>query len=71
MPLSQNDRDWVKLVARELAYKAIKETLAMHIQACPHGQRLGNFKAYLCGVAIGLALAGFGSGVAVAKLIPW
>ena len=70
MALSEADRDWVRLMAKELAFEAIKETITLHVQACPHGQNLGKFKAWLVGVIVGCTIVGGGSGFALARLIP-
>lgn len=70
MALSEADREWVKLIARELAFEAIKETLVLHVEACPHGKNLGKFKAWLVGVIVGCTLVGGGGGYVLAKLIP-
>ena len=68
--LSKQDSEWVKLVAREIAFEAIKETLSEHVQSCPHGQNIARFRAWMMGLGAGLGLVGMTSGYAIAKLIP-
>ena len=68
MVLSQNDREWVKLIAREVAFEANRATLADHVRSCPHGRDLGVFKARFIGFVAGAAAAGGGVGVGLANI---
>jgi len=66
--LSEQDKEWIRLTARELAFQAIKETLSVHIQSCPHGLAIMKAKWLIIGVSIGPMLVGGGAGYALAKL---
>lgn len=66
--LNAQDKDWIRLTARELAFQAIKETLSIHIQSCPHGMAMIKAKWLIIGVSIGPMLVGGGAGFALAKL---
>ena len=69
MPLSKQDRDWVKLIAKELAFKVNKETLELHINSCPYGKKLLFGKASLIGVCVAVGTLSTGVGFGLAKLI--
>ena len=69
MSLSEQDKEWVKLVARELAFAVNKEVIAEHIKNCPHGQSILMSKWFLVGVCIGCSIAGSGISLALARLI--
>ena len=68
MALNEQDKDWVKLLSREIAFQAIKETLAQHIKSCPHGIAMLKAKWLIIGISIAPLLAGGGLGFALAKL---
>jgi len=68
MALSEQDQEWIRLTARELAFQAIKETLAAHIASCPHGLAIVKAKWLIVGISIGPMLVGGGAGFALAKL---
>ena len=40
MALTEADKDWIKLLARDVAFKVNKEVLISHIASCPHGQKM-------------------------------
>lgn len=69
MALSQDDKDWVKLISREVAFQVNKEVIASHIKSCPHGKTLLASKWFLMGVCIGSGFAGGGLALGVAKII--
>lgn len=69
MMLSKDDREWVKLISREVAFKVNKEVLAEHIKTCPHGKSILITKCLLVGVCIGSGLISSGVAIAVARLI--
>ena len=69
-PLTDDEKEWVKLIAREVAFQAVKEATLEHIDSCPHGKRFSMFRAWLIGVAIGCSLGGGAGGYLLAKIIP-
>lgn len=71
MALTEQDRDWVQLTARELTYEVIKGVLAEHVKNCPHGQKQLTYKNIIVGVVIGASFFGglSGAGFAVVKLL--
>jgi len=69
MTMTEEDKEWVKLVARELAFAVNKEVIVEHIKSCPHGQALLGSKWFLVGVCIGCSIAGSGISLALAKII--
>ena len=68
MALTEQDRDWIRLMARELAFAAIKETLREHVKGCPHGQALGRIRSLLIGVALGSGIGGAGIVALISRL---
>lgn len=72
MALTEADKDWIKLLARDVAFKVNKEVLISHIASCPHGQRMIVGKWLIVGVFVGCAVAsGLGAGgvLALARLL--
>ncbi len=69
MALTQDDKDWVKLIAKDLAYEVNKLVVSEHIKTCPHGVNLKVRKAFIVGVCIGTGIAAGGAGGAVAILV--
>lgn len=68
-PLSKDEKEWVKLIAREIAFQAVKEATLEHIDSCPHGKRFSIFRGLLIGVAIGCTLSGGAGGYVLAKML--
>ena len=68
MTLSTEDREWVKLAARELVHEVTLELLKTHIEACPHGQLIGRFKSLAVGIVVGLVLAAGSVGYGLARI---
>lgn len=68
MPLTQQEKDWIKLKARDTAFEVTKEVLIEHIKGCPHGLAIMKAKWLLIGVTLGPTIAGTGLGFALAKL---
>ncbi len=66
MVLSDQDREWIKLIAKDIAFEAIKETLSQHISSCPFGKKLLFGKAFLIGACatVGVLASSFGFGLA-------
>ena len=72
MALPKADQDWVKLIAKDVAYAVNKEVIAAHIQSCPHGQKMIVGKWLIVGIFVGCAVAsGLGAGgvLAIARLL--
>ena len=61
--LNEQDREWLRLVAREIAFEVVKECLVVHESNCPHGRRWGQVKFLLIGAAVSAAAFGAGSGL--------
>lgn len=61
MALTDQDRDWVQLTARELTYQVTKEVLEEHIKNCPFSQKQINYKHLIIGIIAG-AMAVTGGG---------
>lgn len=68
-PLTDDEKEWIKMVAREVGFQVVKEATAEHIASCPHGKNLGKFRAWLIGVAVGCSLGGGAGGFALAKIM--
>jgi len=69
MPLSENDKEWVKLIAREIAFAVNKAVIIEHIKSCPHGKALLMSKWFLIGICLGPGIIGGSAGFAIAKLL--
>jgi len=72
MALTEADKDWIKLLARDVAFEVNKEVIATHIESCPHGQKMLVGKWLIVGIFIGCAVAsGLGAGgvLAIARLL--
>ena len=69
MPLSDQDREWVQLTARELVYQVTKDVIAAHIKSCPHGKFLLTSKWFLIGFCLGPGVIGGGVGALTIKLL--
>ncbi len=68
MGLTREEKDWIKLKARDTAFEVTKEVLAEHIKSCPHGMAILKAKWLLIGVTLGPTIAGTGLGFVLAKL---
>lgn len=71
MALSELDREWVKLISKEVAFAVNKEVTIQHIENCPHGKKIVLGKWLVAGIFIGCAVAsGLGAGgvLALAKI---
>lgn len=69
MTLSAEDRDWIRLTAKDLAFHAMTQVLSQHVQACPHGKRVIINRIIILTVTA-VTSAAFGAGVAFAKIMP-
>jgi hypothetical protein len=73
MAMTQQDREMVELIAREVACEvgkelgraqtaAVAQMLELHTASCPHGRRLLESRWFLAGIAaLGLVVCGGGS----------
>jgi len=68
--LTDEDREWIRLVGRELAFAVFKEAIPAHEATCPHGQKLIKLKWMMIGIGIGIPLASAGLVAATIKLFP-
>ena len=69
MTLSQEDREWIKLVSRELIREVTENIILEHIRACPHGRSLLVSRWFLVGLSVGCGMCGGGIGFSLAKAI--
>ncbi len=67
--MTDQDKEWVKLIAKELCFEVTKSIISEHIQSCPHGRSLMNSKWLLVGICIGSGMTGGGIGALMAKLL--
>jgi hypothetical protein len=67
MEMSPAEKEWIRLVSKEIVRQTISGVLAAHIRSCPHGQKQYGFKQLLLGIGIGAGI--FGSGFGIANLI--
>lgn len=61
MSLTQDDREWM--------IKIIKELLDGHAKSCPYGITLGKSKAFLCGIFVCILMISGGLGLGISKVI--
>ncbi len=69
MTLSDQDREWVKAIASDIAREVNREVVLEHIKSCPHGKSLLASKFFVGGICIGSGFAGGGLAIALAKLL--
>lgn len=69
MALDEADREWVKLIAKDLAYQVNKDVLQEHVKNCPFAKKMVVGKAYIVGICIGVGVASSGISVGLLKLI--
>jgi hypothetical protein len=67
MALSEQDKEWVKLISEKLTYEVTERVLSKHVEDCPYGQRQINYKHLIIGIIIGAGLLGGGSGLMILK----
>ena len=63
--LSKDDKEWVRLIAKDLCFAVTKEVLKEHVKSCPYGKSL----LFMIGVCIGSGLAGGAGGFFLAKTL--
>ena len=66
MSLTDQDRDWIKLVAKEVAGEVSKEVIKDHIASCPHGRRLLVLLSVCAGAGV---FAGSAAGTLISVLL--
>tara|TARA_R100001530_G_C4256609_1_gene139331 strand:- start:368 stop:586 length:219 start_codon:yes stop_codon:yes gene_type:complete len=69
MSLEPGDREWCKLISKEIAYTINKEVIAEHIKTCPFGMKLLVGKYFCIGIAFGIGLVSGGGGFLIAKIL--
>ncbi len=69
MTLSDQDREWVKAIASDIAREVNREVVLEHIKSCPHGKSLMASKCFMAGVCIGSGFAGGGLALTLAKVL--
>ncbi|HUW31045.1 MAG TPA: hypothetical protein VM223_05480 [Planctomycetota bacterium] len=68
--LTDEDKEWIRLIGREIAFAVFNEALPAHEAMCPHGQKLVKMKWLMIGIGIGIPLASAGLVAAAIKLFP-
>jgi hypothetical protein len=69
MALPEQDREWIQLIAKELAFEVCKQVLIEHTQNCPHGIKIMKAKTMVIGIVIGLSLTAVLSGGSAALVL--
>ena len=69
MTLSDQDREWVRMVTAEIIHEVTPELLRVHVQACPYGRLINYGKGMLVGAIVGSGLIGGGLGAIITKHI--
>ena len=64
MALTTEEKAYIHESAREVSAAIIKDVIAAHIWACPHGQAVLKAKWLLIGLSLGASAAGGGGLVA-------
>jgi len=65
MAMTEGDKAEIKEMARQI----VKEVLAEHVQACPHGQSLNLLRAKFVGICLGVGVGSGGLVAAVLKVV--
>jgi len=65
MALTEGDKAECKEIARVI----VKETLAEHINSCPHGKTILASKMFLAGICVGSGFAGGSLALAMARYL--
>ena len=68
--LTDDDKEYVRLVAREIAFAVFREGLPMHVQTCVWGQKINRIKWIMIGIGIGVPLGTAGLTVGILKFFP-
>lgn len=67
MALSKDDKEWIKLIAKDVAFAVNKEVLKEHIGSCPYGKKMLIARAAITGLCVGIGAVGgwkiFGLGI--------
>ena len=69
MALTEQDREWIQMTARELCREVIEVVMVEHIKTCPHGKSILIGKWLAIGMLVGSGVAGGASGCIFVKLI--
>ncbi len=71
MALSHDDKEWVKLIAKDVAFAVNKEVLKEHINSCPYGKKMLIARSAVIGICIGIGgIGGYKMfGVGIVKLL--
>jgi hypothetical protein len=67
--LTEDDKEWVKLVAEKLFQDLMPRIIAAHVLSCPHGKTLLISRWFLVGMMAGSGLAGGSIGALVVKVL--
>lgn len=69
MPLTAEDKEWVKLTTSQLVRDVSKDLFLVHIATCPHGKWFASKRAFFGGMVFGLAIIFTAAGIVVTKLL--
>ena len=65
MALSNDDKEWVKLISEKLTYEVTEKVLAEHVKQCPINQKQINYKHLIIGIIIGATILTGGGGLTI------
>jgi hypothetical protein len=61
--LNDQDKDWIRLTAKELVYQVSKGIIKDHIDECPVKKKITGARNFVIGVCVGVGLLGTGTGI--------
>lgn len=70
MALSDEDREWVKLISEKAMFAVSEKVLIEHVKSCPHGKALLIARQTIIGIVIGVGIVSGGTIFGLAKLLP-
>jgi len=68
--LGEQDKEWVRLIAREIAFAVFKEAIPLHCETCIHGQKIVKMKWMMVGIGIGIPIASVGALAGLVQVLP-
>lgn len=70
MPLTKQERDLIRLEAKDIAFAVCKEVMVEHTKICPHGKAIYASKWFALGIFATSGMLGGGGIVALLKILP-
>jgi len=68
--LTDDEREWIRLMAREIAFAVFREAMPDQCARCKATKDIAKFRWILVGIGIGVPIGTAGVVVGLAKLIP-